>query len=229
MELRQLTTDYERDTFSHCLATARAGRGYAFREKPRSRFGEAHLRFGDVYGIFAEAGAAVEDMKAGFIVHDLATFPQSFPKPDLSELPPHSVIEGSDLWSLESGFAKCAAAGAAVVAGIMQVRAIVVYPLISPVDLTAPYAQFKFAQTAERMRAPYSEMLDGSEMWVQPMVLSGDRLDAYIRWGFVYLFQPDGERLSLRFERPAGARVPAAADARARSRELSGSNGAVAQ
>jgi hypothetical protein len=114
-----------------------------------------------------------------------------------------------------------------VVAGIMQVKAIIVYPLISPVDLTAPYAQFKFAEASERMKAPYSEMLDGAEMWVQPLILRGEKLEAYIRWGFAYLFQPDGERLKLRFERSVGAR-PADSFSHAARVSAESDNGAVA-
>jgi hypothetical protein len=208
MELRQLKSDHERRIFGECLNNARANRGLGFREKPQSRFGAAHLRFGDVYGVFENFGEPTEQVKAGFIVHDLATLPQSFPKPDLSDLPAHSVIEGSDLWSLSGGLAKYAAAGAAAVAGIMQARAVIVYPLVTPVNLTAPYEQFKFEEASEPLKAPYSETLDGTEMWVQPLILRGEKLEEYIRWGFAFLFHRDGEGLALRFDRPSVSRQP---------------------
>jgi hypothetical protein len=240
MELRQLMSDNERRIFGDCLAKARANRGSGFREKPQSRFGEAHLRFGNAYGVFENFGEPVERMKAGFIVHDLTTLPQSFPRPELSDLPAESILEGSDLWSLSGGFAKFAAAGAAAVAGIMQARAIIVYPLVSPVDLTLPYSQFEFEPASEPMKAPYSETMEGGEMWVQPLVLRGRKLEAYVRWGFEFLFQRDGERLSLRFDgppaaRPVASRNPAslaesasASSLSAQSRTYSGNpNGAV--
>jgi len=203
MELRQLTTDYERRTFGECLARARATRGIAFREKPRSRFGMAHLAFGNAYAIFENHRDAAARMVAGFIVHDLVTLPQSFPKPDVSDLPPASVIEGSDLWSLSSGVGRIAAGGAAAVAGILQAKAIIVYPLVDPVDLTTPYTQFRFDKAGEPLKAPYSETFEEGDMWVQPMILQGEKLGAYVRWGFDFLLQAGSDRLMLRFDKPA--------------------------
>jgi len=80
MELRQLTTDYERRTFGECLSRARATRGIAFREKPRSRFGMAHLAFGNAYAIFENHRDAAARMVAGFIVHDLVTISAELPQ-----------------------------------------------------------------------------------------------------------------------------------------------------
>jgi hypothetical protein len=205
MEIRQLTTDNERRVFGECLARARATRGTAFREKARSRFGMAHLTFGNAYAIFENHRDAAAQMVAGFIVHDLVTLPQSFPKPDLSSLPPASVIEGCDLWSLSSGFGRIAAAGAAAVAGIIQAKAIIVYPLVDPVDLTAPYTQFKFDKAGEPLKAPYSETFDEGDMWVQPMILQGEKLAEYVRWGFDFLLNSGNDRLTLRFDKPAAA------------------------
>lgn len=105
MELRKLTTQREREIFGECLATARATRGAGFRERGEARFGLARLTFADAYGLFEHSDDSAENVKAGFIVHDLATLPQSFPKPDLSEFRAGSVIEGSDLWSLSGGLA----------------------------------------------------------------------------------------------------------------------------
>jgi hypothetical protein len=209
MELRQLTTDYERRIFGERLARARATRGIAFREKARSRFGMAHLAFGNAYAIFENHRDAAARMVAGFIVHDLATLPQSFPKPDVSDLPPASVIEGSDLWSLSSGVGRIAAGGAAAVAGILQAKAIIVYPLVDPVDLTKPYTQFRFDKACEPFKAPYSETFEEGDMWVQPMILQGEKLAAYVRWGFDFLLQEGSDRLTLRFEKPAAASPPA--------------------
>jgi hypothetical protein len=210
MELRQLKTEDERQIFSECLSRARATRGAGVREKAQSRSGEALLRFGNVYGIFDNFGEPVQQAKAGFIVHDLATLPQSFPKPDLSDLPAEAIIEAGDLWSLSGGLAKTAAAGAAVVAGIMWARAMIVYPLVNPIDLSGPYVQFRFDKVCEPILNPYGQALDGRPLWVQPMILDGEKLEAYIRWGFRSLFMPDGDRLTLRFDKPVASRPPAA-------------------
>ena len=52
MELRQLTTEYEREAFSRCVEEARATRGLRFRETMRSQLGRAHLTFGSLYALF---------------------------------------------------------------------------------------------------------------------------------------------------------------------------------
>jgi hypothetical protein len=48
-------------------------------------------------------------------------------------------------------------------------------------------------------------LLDGGEVWIQPLILEGARLEAYIRAGFEYLFRVSGERrvLKLNVDFPA--------------------------
>lgn len=202
MELRQLTTLHERQVFARCLAEARATRGLGFRESPRSRVGEVHLRFGDVYALFEGEREPAERMKAGFSVHDLGTLPQSYPKPDLSHLRPESVLEGGELWSLSPGAGRVARLAAAAVAGIMQARAIVLYAIAKPVDITHFYAEDNFVNVGEPVRWPYAQTVTGAEIWVQPMMLEGGRLEAYIRSGFDLLFQASGDGRILRFDKP---------------------------
>ena len=209
MELRQLTTDHERQIFVECLSKARATAGYGFRETARSRLGKAHLMFGNVYAIFENEDEPSERMVGGFIVHDLATLPQSFPKPDLSHLPPKSVIEGSELWSLSRGAAGVAKRIAPAVAGLLQAKAIVLYPFIKPFDLTAPHVGLGFVNACEPIHYHFCETLEGEELWVQPMILEGDKLEEYIRRGFDYLLGGQGDRQVLRFNASLAATKPA--------------------
>jgi hypothetical protein len=209
MELRQLITDCERRIFGECLAKARATRGVGFRETPESRFAMAHLMFGRVYAIFENDHEPVERMLGGFTVHDLATLPQSFPKPDLTHLPAHAVIEGSELWSLSRGTAGVARRIAPVIAGVLQVKAILLYPMVQPLDQTEPHLQVGFTCASEPMVSPYAQTLEGGPVWVQPMILQGEKLEAYVRWGFQSLFMSGGDRLTLRFDKPGVSR-PAA-------------------
>jgi hypothetical protein len=199
MELRQLTTDRERQIFGECLLKARTTNGFGFRETAQSRLGRAHLMFGNVYAIFENDGEPAERMVGGFIVHDLATLPQSFPKPDLSHLPPKSVIEGGELWSLSKGAAGVAKRIAPAVAGLLQAKAIILYPLLKPFDLTGPHAQLNFVNACDPIPNPFGETLDGEELWIQPMILEGPKLDEYIRRGFDFLLRDEGERRVLRF------------------------------
>lgn len=188
MELRQLITEQERRTFAECLAQARATRGLAAREVARSRLGDAHLAFGNVYAIFDQPGDPTETMLGGFIMHDLATLPQSFPRPDLTHLPARQVIEGSELWSLSTGVGRGAGAAAAAVTGLLQAKAVLVYPVVRPVDLTGRYTKFHFENVGDPLLNPYGEATDGGEIWVQPMLLTGKPLDVYVRFGLDAVF-----------------------------------------
>ncbi len=209
MELRQLVSNHERQIFALRLTEARATRGFGFRETPRSVIGKAHIQFGNLYALFEEEGAPAEQMVGGFITHDLATFPQSHPKPDVSHLPPRSVLEGGELWSLSRGTGRIAHHVAAAVAGLLQAKAIIVYPIIDPVDLTTPHLQLGFVPASERIKWPFIETTDGREIWIQPLILEGERLEQYIRAGFDFLFHANaGVRPMLRFDRAIATQGP---------------------
>jgi hypothetical protein len=205
MELRQLTAENERRIFAKCLEEARATRKSGFRECARSQLGRAHLALGNLYALYERETDPPERMLAGFILHDLATLPQSYPKPDISHLPSHSVLEGGELWSLSPGAGRVARYVGAAVAGLLQAKAILLYSLLKPIDLTASYAQLGFVNACEPVIWPYVETLDGGEVWIQPLILEGARLEAYIRAGFEYLFRVSGERkvLKLNVDFPA--------------------------
>jgi hypothetical protein len=188
MELRQLTTESDRRIFAECLERARDTRGMSFRETVTSRLGAAHLAFGRVYGIFQDSSAATEAMLGGFILHDLGTLPQSFPRPDLSSLPAKYIFEGSDFWSLSTGVGRIAGAVAGAVAGLLQARALLVYPIVRPVDLTERYTRFHFEKIGEPIPNGFGEGNDGSDLWVQPMLLTGEALASYVRFGLDTLF-----------------------------------------
>ena len=202
MELRQLTTNHERQIFARCLSEARATRGFGFRETSRSMLGNAHIQFGNLYALFDEEGAPAEQMVGGFIAHDLATLPQSYPKPDVSHLPPRYVIEGGELWSLSRGAGRVAHHVAAAVVGLLQARAVIVYPIVEPADLTTQHFRLGFVPASERVRFPYGETTDGREIWVQPLILEGEALERYIGAGFDFLFHSNaGVGPMLRFDR----------------------------
>jgi hypothetical protein len=211
MELRQLTSENERRVFAKCLVEARATRGLGFKETARSQLGSAHLAFGSLYALYEDEGEPTERMRAGFILHDLAAFPQSYPKPDVSRFPSHSVLEGGELWSLSSGMGRVARNVGAAVAGLLQARAILLYSILKPIDITSSYAQLGFVNACEPVKWPYAETLDGGEIWVQPLILEGARLEAYVRAGFEYLFQMSGNRRAIRFKADFPARPERAA------------------
>jgi hypothetical protein len=199
MELRQLTTELERQGYAQLLAQARATRGRGFREKEGSCNGRAHMLLGDMFGLFESEAALLDEMRAGFIVHSAASFPLSYPKPDLTHLAPESVIEGSELWSLTPGCGRVAKLVAGAVVGIMRAKAMVLYSLVKPIDLTRYYYEDGFVNACEPVPWPYVETLDGEMMWVQPLILEGAALERYIGAGFELLFRSISSPRTLRF------------------------------
>lgn len=200
MELRLLNTELERRAFARRLSDVRAMRGAGFSETHRSVIGEVHVAFGKLYGLFDERGADPDEMIGGFAMHDLAMFSQSYPKPDLTHLPPDKVFECGELWAVAAGAGRLLRHAGAIIAGALDARAMLVYPIFKPWNLSGSYKNFMRA--GDPIEWPYACTLDGGQIFVQPMVSEGEALAAGIaeaeRYGYELL---DGE-MGLRFEAP---------------------------
>jgi hypothetical protein len=203
MQLRQLIDQHERQLFAESLAKARRSNGGGFREAPHSCLGKAHLAFGRLFALYDNRDDQLEKMLGGFIMHDLATLPQSFPRPDLNHLPADSVFEGSELWSLSTGVGRIAGMAAAAVAGLLQAKALLVYPIVKPFDRSLRYTRFDFVRVGDPVLNPFVQTNDGGEIWLQPMVLEGEALERYVRIGFGFIFGASGAEPTLRFDLPA--------------------------
>jgi hypothetical protein len=202
MELRQLTTESERRVFGERMEEARAKRGSHYRETRRSNIGKIHLEYGLLYGLFEHDDDSPEQMMSGFVMHDLASFPQSYPRPDLSHLPARSVLECGELWSFAKGAGLVARRGATILAGLMQIQAFLVYPTVKPWDQSASYAQSNFVKVGEPIVWPYCETTDGGELWVQPMVLEGEPLAKLLHHVFALGFATRDSMRRIRFDNP---------------------------
>ena len=176
MELRLLTTEHERRIFSARTEQVRAKNGVGFRERPRSRLGQIHLTYANVYGLFENDGDSAERMIAGLAMHDLEMFPQTCLRPDLSHLPPRSVLEVGGLWSRAVGAGALARAGAAILAGLLEAQAILAYLGVKPFDATEFSRAAGFVNAGEPVQYPYLETLNGEPIMVQPMILAGESL-----------------------------------------------------
>jgi len=176
MELRLLTGETERKIFADRVAQIRARHGNGFKERPRSRLAEIHLSFGNLYALFENDGDPAERMIAGLMMHDLEMFPQTCPRPDLSHLPPRSVLEVGELWSRSMGAGTLARAGAAIMAGLLDARALLAYLGAKPFDGTTFYRGIGFVNAGEPVEYPYLETLNGEPIWAQPMILEGEGL-----------------------------------------------------
>jgi hypothetical protein len=200
MELRLLSTEPERRIFAARTEQIRAKQGFGFKERSRSRLASVHLTFGNLYALFENDGDPAERMIAGLVMHDLEMFPQTCPKPDLSHLPPRSVLEISELWSCAIGAGTLARAGAAIMAGLLDARAILVYLAVKPFDGTSYYRTGGFVDAGEPVEYPYLETLTGESIWAQPMIMEGEALARLSRVFSKLIIETRDDNRILRFK-----------------------------
>lgn len=203
MEMRLLESDTERAAFEHGLTQARATRGSGFTEKRRSRLGRVHLAFADLYGVFDECSADPGRMLAGFAMHSLDLFSQSYPKPDLTSLPPEEVFEVGELWALNLGAGAAARHGCYLMLGLLEATTLLIYPIVKPWDLTGAYPDYRAADTP--IEWPFAETLEGQKIYVQAMVLDGERLKRRTLGAAAAGFEADTPNRRMRFENPLAA------------------------
>jgi hypothetical protein len=197
LELRILKTQAERREFAHRMVCARAGKGAGFSETEQSVLGEIHLNYGEVCALYDEDGPEPDEMLAGFVIHNLAMFPQSYPRPDLTHLPPESVYECGELWALAPGAARLARHAGYILSGIRGAQAILVYVALKPRDTTFLYKTF--ARAGAPIPWHYVTSLDGTPHWAQPMVLEGAALEMTVNVATAVCFESfDGETLKFR-------------------------------
>lgn len=177
MEMRLLTTERERGIFAQRLAEARAKNGSSFRDVERTRVhNRVRLESSNVYALFETQCDPAPRMVVGVALHDLEAFPQSCHQPDLSHLPPRSVLECSDHWSLSRGAGMHSWRGIAVQVVHRDPSAVLVYLAAGSSDHSGFYSAMGFVKAGEIVEHPYLEGPDDGKLWVQPMILAGDRL-----------------------------------------------------
>jgi hypothetical protein len=181
MELRLLTTEKDRNIFADRVEQVRARHGGGFKERSRSRLAEIHLRYGNLYALFENDDDPADRMIAGLMMHDLEMFPQTCPRPDLSHLPPRQVLEIGELWSRAVGAGTLARAGAAIMAGLLDARALLAYLGVKPFDGTPFYRGVGFVNAGEAVEYPYLETLTGEPIVAQPMIMEGEALNKLTR------------------------------------------------
>ncbi len=205
MELRLLESEAERAEFEHALTRARATKGSGFMEKRRSRLGRVHMAFADLWAVYDETSSTPDRMLAGIAMHSLDLFSQSYPKPDLTHLPPAEVFEVGELWALSLGAGAAARHGGFIALGLQGAATLLIYPIVKPWDLTGNYPDYRPVDCP--IEWPFAETLDGQGIYVQPMILDGAnlqrRISAAMGAGFEAL---DGNRRIL-FENPLAAAI----------------------
>jgi hypothetical protein len=181
MELRLLTTRSERGIFLTRLDKARAKHQSSFREN--SQFQSTNwqrLNCSRLYGLFQNEAAQAEAIMAGVAMHDLRSFPQSCGEPDLSHLPPETVVECSDHWSLSDGSGMLAWIGLAVPMRLLGIQTILAY-LAAGEGACAHAGFYKlmgFVPAGPVVPHPFVEDARGQKLPVQPVILQGDAFNS---------------------------------------------------
>jgi hypothetical protein len=197
LQLRILKTQAERREFADRMVRARAGKGAGFSETPQSALGEIHLNYGEVCALYNEDGPEPDEMLAGFVIHNLATFPQSYPRPDLTHLPPECVYECGELWALAPGAARLARHAGYILSGIREAQAILVYVMLKPRDTSSLYKTF--TRVGDPIQWHYVRAIDGTPAWGQAMVLEGSALEMTVNIATAVSFESfDGALLEFR-------------------------------
>lgn len=191
MEMRLLTNQRERDIFAQRLAEARAKNGASFRDVGRTQLhNRVRLESSNLYALFEGQGDPPPLMVAGAAIHDLEAYPQSCDQPDLSHLPPRSVLECSDHWSLSRGAGMHSWRGIAVQLLHRNPSAVLVYLAAGASDHCGFYSAMGFVKAGDIVEHPYLEGPDNGKLWVQAMMLTGDALE---RMCAAVRMQPIGE------------------------------------
>ncbi len=197
MELRLLTMETERRVFTERMTQARAFRNGGFKETDRSCIGRIHIQFGRMYALFDDGGPHPDQMVAGFIMHDLGSFAQSYPKPDFSQYLPQYVFEIGEMWSLARGAGTLAQRGAVLLLGLLQAQAVVGYAIVKPWDLTMFYRDL--VPVGEPIEWPYARTLEGGKIHCRAMVSEGEHLRQWINRMWATGFETHDNHRRVRF------------------------------
>ena len=214
MELRVITEGREREVFTNRMTQARAFRNGGFRETDKSCIGKIHVQFGKAYALFDDDSAQPDQMIAGFIMHDRASFALSHSKPDFSQYPPEAVFEIGEMWSLAKGAGMCAQRGAVLLLGLLQAQAVVGYAIVKPWDLMAFYREL--VPVGEPIEWPYARTLEGGKIFCRAMVSEGEHLRRWISQMWSTGFETRDDHRVVRFPANIGeiTRDIASVDAR---------------
>jgi hypothetical protein len=178
MELRLLTDGRDREAFVERMTQARATHNGGFRETADSCIAKIHMQFGRMYALYDDESAHPEQMAAGFIMHSLSSFAQSYPQPDFSRYTPDSVFEIGEMWSLARRGGNNAQRGAVILLGLLQAKAVVGYAIVKPWDLTMFYKDL--VPTGDPIDWPYARTIEGGKIYCRAMVSEGDHLRNWV-------------------------------------------------
>lgn len=171
MKIKRILTEKDKDIFKKNMDLSRSQRkGGGFHETDTSRLGDIHLKYGELWALFDSS----EKMIAGAVLHDLATLPPSFFKPDLSQYTPSKVVEGSELWSLSPNAGLLFQKGMMILLKRRNIECFYCYVPMTPFDLRPFYADLE--PLSEPFIWPWVVTNEGEYTWCQPLGLKDESL-----------------------------------------------------
>jgi len=200
MEVRLLTTSFQRQVFGERLRQARDEQLTHFTDVTNGQVdNRARLAASELYGLFADSRSPAENMLAGMAIHDLKMFPRTCPGPDLSRWPERAVFECSDHWSLARGAGVKMWCGAAIQIARRNPRAVLAYLAIGMSDHMGFYRAMGFVPFGRPVQFTYLKTAEGFP-WVQPVILRGEALEKLVAASSQLPFETDDEFATLRFK-----------------------------
>jgi len=200
MEVRLLTTSYQRQVFVERLRQARDEQLTHFTDVIDGQVdNRARLTASELYGLFPDSGSPAENMLAGMAIHDLEMFPRTCSGPDLSHWPERAVFECSDHWSLTPGAGMKIWCGAAIQIARRNPRAVLAYLAVDMSDHFGFYRAMGFVPFGRPVQFTYLKSAAGFP-WVQPVILRGEALEKLVAASSQLPFETDDEFATLRFK-----------------------------
>ncbi len=199
MEMRLLTTKFEREIFIKRLEQARDQQLAHFKEVRSGAIdNRERLAACSLYGLFQHDGDSTDQMLSGIAIHDLEMFPRTCAGPDLSHLPKRSVFECSDHWSLARGAGMRMWCGAAIQIARQAPRAVLAYLAVGDSDHMGFYSAMGFVPFGRPAQFKYLETENGFP-WVQPVILHGEPLERLVQATSNLQIEADDAFATVRF------------------------------
>jgi hypothetical protein len=200
MEVRLLTTSYQRQVFVERLRQARDEQLTHLTDVIDGQVdNRARLTASELYGLFPDSCSPAENMLAGMAIHDLEMFPRTCSGPDLSHWPERAVFECSDHWSLTPGAGMKIWCGAAIQIARRNPRAVLAYLAVDMSDHFGFYRAMGFVPFGRPVQFAYLKSAAGFP-WVQPVILRGEALEKLVAASSHLPFETDDEFVTLRFK-----------------------------
>jgi hypothetical protein len=193
MDLRLISTDVDRVRIAHARSVISDRRGQEVTAHVGASMPGIYEHYGRSYALFESiAPEGLAQPIAGFSVHSLDAFAQSYSEPVLTGLPPSSVFEIGELWFVTRRNIRRLLKGIFILSGLARLEGLLVYPTIAPQNWTVEFTEF--SRVTDPIRSGKKQ-----DVWVQGMLLHADDLRSTVKRAMCQGFdvQPGLNRISF--------------------------------